>query len=132
MYKNGKFKETVGRSVYNESKSAVDDAIKNMGLKSKYSKSKKEIANDIINTIAINGNSRGIIENRWEHTITGHVVIYEVKNGKMKIMDGQSNTIYDNPADYLTMTDMGSVKYMRTDNLQPNYAEIKKKGLIES
>ena len=133
LYKNGRFKETVTDNVYADKSNATALIRQSLDI-GYYNKPKKEIANDIVHSITSNGDSRGIISNRWQNldASAGHVVMYEVKGGKLTIMDGQTNTVYKNPNDYLTKTDMGSVKFMRTDNLEPNYKTIKEKGMVKS
>ena len=89
----------------------------------------KEVEKQLISS---GENSRGNIMVRWDGlAFAGHSMIYEVNNGKVKIMDGQTNRIYSNIFDSpLAGVQLNSVSFMRFDNVEPNYSLLKKEGYI--
>ena len=54
----------------------------------------------------------------------GHSMIYEKKNGKLRFLDGQSNTIYRFPKLFL-MENARSAEYVRLDNVEPDWKAIR-------
>ena len=75
--------------------------------------------------------SRGNITVGWQGTFSGHSMIYEVKDGKLILMDGQNNQIYKNSDYIFDRVSPNSVSFMRTDNLTPDYEKLKKLGVIK-
>lgn len=75
--------------------------------------------------------SRGNITVSWSGTFSGHSMIYEVKDGKLILMDGQTNQIYKDTDFIFNRVNTTDVAFMRTDNLTPNYAVLKKMGVIK-
>ena len=68
----------------------------------------------------------------------GHSVAYEIKNREVIVLDTQSNTKYEGAAldEFLntaSLYDVGGNKsfYLRTDNLEPDYEALKRKGIIQ-
>lgn len=77
--------------------------------------------------------SRGNMCVRWKYG-GGHSVAYEIKNKKVIILDTQANQKYEGKEvdKFLnTSTLYRNPWFMRTDNLEPNYKLLKKKGVIE-
>lgn len=66
--------------------------------------------------------ARGNLMVRWDIG-GGHSMAYEVSGGKVRIFDGQSNKIYNDPKKILR--DCYSASYARLDNVEPNWKEIK-------
>jgi hypothetical protein len=95
----------------------------------------KGYINHVIKSIESQGDSRGNLMVYWNGTYGGgHSMIYEVKDGKMSILDGQSNKIYTNLSSSnspLNRVQTNGVEFMRLDNVEPNYAYLKKEGLIK-
>lgn len=69
-------------------------------------------------------NSRGAVYATWKGMNAGHVVSYEVKNGKPILYDTQSGDIYRNPKELFdnSAVDTG---FIRLDNKEPDYNIIK-------
>lgn len=68
--------------------------------------------------------ARGNLMVRWASGgLAGHSMAYEVSNGSVKILDGQANKIYSNPASILRRC--SSAEYARLDNVEPDWKEIK-------
>lgn len=84
--------------------------------------SKKNLINNTISELSKQGNSRGNILVGWEMG-GGHSMVYEVSDGKVRILDAQSNKIYDNPEKILK--EVRQVSYTRLDNVEPDYNKIK-------
>ena len=68
----------------------------------------------------------------------GHSVAYEIKDRKVIVLDTQSNTMYEGAAldEFLntaSLVDVGGNRsfYLRTDNLEPDYEALKRKGIIQ-
>lgn len=74
--------------------------------------------------IAQGDGARGNLMIGWKYSPSGHSVAYEVENGQLKILDGQSNKIYTNPDKILSKARL--VDYARLDNVDPDYEKIKK------
>lgn len=72
--------------------------------------------------------ARGHILVKWNGG-GGHSMAYEVKNGKAMIVDCQVQKIFKNPNDLLDYC-LPDVRYMRSDNLTPDYAEIDRRGIV--
>lgn len=80
----------------------------------------KESIYDFIDTVSKEGDQRGNIMVQWSLG-GGHSMIYEVKDGKMRILDGQVNKVYDNPYDILKIANLDKgFTLFRTDNLEIN------------
>lgn len=62
--------------------------------------------------------SRGNIMVRWAGTMAGHSMAYEIRNGKMVIIDSQSGKTYDKPEQILNNT--WSASYVRLDDKEIN------------
>lgn len=77
----------------------------------------------LIDRLKKDGDSRGMLSMTWNGTCSGHAVAYEVKNGSVRLLDGQDNKIYDDPYKLLKRTD-GNFEIARLDNL-----EIRPKGI---
>lgn len=71
--------------------------------------------------------ARGNLMVQW-NSGGGHSMIWEVRNGKMVILDGQTNTVYDDPdeIDKLLSRTTGSFEHVRVDNLEINPEAIKR------
>lgn len=67
--------------------------------------------------------SRGYLGVTWSGSFSGHAMNYDIKNGKMRIIDGQSGKIYKNPKEILDMA--SDIYYMRLDNQEPDWKKIK-------
>lgn len=67
--------------------------------------------------------ARGNLIMIWDKFGSGHSVVYEVQNGKVVLRDCQSNRVYKNPNSLLGSSLAAS--YIRLDNLEPNYLNIK-------
>lgn len=81
-------------------------------------------------------NQRGIICCEWTRG-GGHAFNYEVRNGKITYIDGQTNKIGkglmtdSNPKSYMYNV-RHNTTFFRTDNLTPNYKKIKSEGVIRN
>lgn len=67
--------------------------------------------------------SRGAAFCSWSGGSGGHVVAYEIKNGKPILMDAQTGTKYSKVSDLFD--DVEDTSYMRLDNIDPNYNFVK-------
>ena len=86
----------------------------------------------VLNNLSKEQNSRGNLTLSWKNG-GGHSIAYEVNNGKVTLLDGQVNKIYNNPKDEnypLNRASISSVRTFRLDNVEPNYEKMKKEGLI--
>lgn len=72
--------------------------------------------------------ARGNLMITWSGANSGHSMAYEVQGGKVVIYDAQSNEVIRNPDKILSMSRAAS--YVRLDNLQPNWKEIKKECVM--
>ena len=72
--------------------------------------------------------ARGNLMVQWSGANSGHSMAYEVHDGKVVIYDAQSNEVIKNPDKVLSMSRAAS--YVRLDNLQPNWKEIKKECVM--
>ena len=84
--------------------------------------SQKALINNTISELSKQKNSRGNITVGWNQG-GGHSMAYEVTDGKVRILDGQANKIYDNPEKILKQ--VKQVSYIRLDNVEPDYEKIK-------
>lgn len=73
--------------------------------------------------------SRGTMS-LWWVTGGGHVINYEVKDGKVIFLDGQNGKIYNIDKLSERIHPYAGFGYLRTDNLTPNYEKLKKEGVI--
>lgn len=55
----------------------------------------------------------------------GHSMIWEIKDSRFILRDGQTNTTYDNPIEMLQYFVPGKIEYFRTDNLEIDVDRIK-------
>lgn len=88
----------------------------------------------VIDTLQSEPNgSRGNITFAWRGTYSGHSIAYQVKDGKVTFIDAQAKIMYKNKNAYNLMSrvDPESVSYLRTDNLTPDYAKLKKLGVVK-
>lgn len=69
--------------------------------------------------------ARGNVMVTWWPYYGGHSMAYEVKNGQVRILDGQSNKIYNDPYKILKQTD-GNIEYARLDNVDFDPEAIKR------
>jgi hypothetical protein len=67
--------------------------------------------------------ARGAVFCSWGKGSGGHVVAYEVENGKPVLYDAQSGDRYTNLSDLLN--DVKSTSYIRLDDKEPNYNFVK-------
>lgn len=69
--------------------------------------------------------ARGNIMVTWAGFGGGHSMVYEVKNGKVAILDAQSNQVFNDPYKILKKTN-GELEYARLDNVDFNAKEIQR------
>ena len=74
--------------------------------------------------------ARGILTVSWDSG-GAHAMGYEVSGGKLKIVEAQHGFIYSDPSGVFNRCESDSIQYLRTDNIEPNYTKIKKKGVVE-
>ena len=67
--------------------------------------------------------SRGAAFCSWSGGQGGHVVAYEVHNGKPKLYDAQTGDIYDDVSDLFD--DVSDTSFIRLDDKEPNYNFVK-------
>lgn len=92
----------------------------------------RDYTNQILDNLSKEQNSRGNLTLSWKNG-GGHSIAYEVNNGKVTLLDGQINKIYNNSKDEyypLNRARISSVTTFRLDNVEPNYEKLKKEGLI--
>ena len=92
-----------------------------LGEDGKYSK--KALVENTISELSKQKNSRGNMTVAWDGHLGGHSIVYEVNNGNVRLLDGQTNKIYDNPEKILNK--VRQVSYVRLDNIQPDFDKIK-------
>lgn len=75
--------------------------------------------------------ARGLMGLVWWYG-GGHSIAWEIKNGQVIYIDGQSNKVSTKipNLNYVSNKWSNSVNFMRTDTLTPNYDKIKKEGYI--
>ena len=73
--------------------------------------------------------SRGTMSLNWL-TGGGHVINYEVKDGKVIFLDGQNGKVYNIDKLSERIHPYAGFGYLRTDNLTPDYEKLKKEGVI--
>ena len=113
LYKGGKFKDY---GVYEH----VDDS-------SKYREDRKNAKENLrlfLEDISKQGNARGCMNVAWKSG-GAHSMVYIVKDGKVSILDCQSGKQYSDPNKILKLG--FGFSYMRTDNLEINMDEMKKR-----
>lgn len=80
---------------------------------------------NLISVLTKQGNgARGNLMFWWKSTGGGHSVSYEVRDGKVTILDAQTGKIYNNPRNILKHCDEGIV-YARLDNIPFDIKQIK-------
>lgn len=91
----------------------------------------KDIANTITENLLKNNpeGSRGTMSLNWKSG-GGHVINYEIKDGKVILLDGQSNKVYNINNLAERMHPYAGFGYLRTDNLTPDYDFLKKEKVI--
>lgn len=91
----------------------------------------KDISNSITENLLKDNpdGSRGTMSLHWR-TGGGHVINYEIKDGKVMLLDGQSNKIYNINKLATRMHPYAGFGYLRTDNLTPDYEFLKKEKVI--
>ena len=94
-----------------------------VGPKGKYSN--KTMRENVRKNLAKQGpGARGNIMVKWSKSYGGHSMVYEVgKNGRVRILDGQSGKIYSNPDRILKRCN--SVTTARLDNVEPDWKKVK-------
>jgi hypothetical protein len=92
------------------------------GSDGKYMKH-RDLSEKTISALAAQGNgARGNLMVQW-NVGGGHSMAYEVKDGKVRILDGQTGKVAKNPNRILNQ--VYDVSYARLDNLEPDYKKIK-------
>lgn len=81
-----------------------------------YYNSVRELKKDIVK----DGNARGNLVFDWKSG-GGHSISYEVQNGKLILIDGQSGNVYRNPDTILSRIAENDIGYVRLDNLEPDW-----------
>lgn len=85
----------------------------------------KDAAAKLKSTIVKQGEgARGNLMITWKNSFGGHSVAYEVKQGKLRIIDTQVNKIYDDPDKFLKRCSP-TMQYARLDNVPFNMKNIK-------
>lgn len=112
-YTNGDIKRWYPKAKINDVSAQGEDG--------KYSK--KALVENTISELSKQKNSRGNLTVAWDSHNGGHSMVYEVNNGKVRILDGQTNKIYENPEKILNK--VKQVSYVRLDNIQPDFNKIK-------
>lgn len=82
---------------------------------------------EINKTIVKQGDgARGNLIVHWKRSYGGHSMAYEVRDGKMQVVDAQTGKIYKHDYDisYL-LKNCDMVSYARLDNVEPDWKEIK-------
>lgn len=69
--------------------------------------------------------ARGNLMVSWAGGFSGHSMIYQIKDGKLQILDGQTNEIYKNPETIINKNRIRSVSYARLDNVDFDPKRIK-------
>lgn len=72
--------------------------------------------------------ARGNLMVTWAGFSGGHSMAYEIVNGEVMILDGQSNTIYDSESEIMDLLSNcdGDLQYARLDNVDVNPEAIKR------
>lgn len=92
-----------------------------------YSKYQKALINNLQSELLKQGDgARGYLGVRWSGTNSSHSIAYEVRNGKVDVMDTQSGK--KKPLKSYQNIIM-SAMYTRLDNAAPNYEKIRKEGI---
>lgn len=92
-----------------------------------YSKYQKALINNLQSELLKQGDgARGYLGVRWSGTSSSHSIAYEVRNGKVDVMDAQSGK--KKPLKSYQNIIM-SAMYTRLDNTTPNYEKIRKEGI---
>lgn len=88
-------------------------------------KYKKEMASSTIESLSKTKNSRGNILVRWGDG-GGHSMAYEVKDGKVSIIDAQTGKVYNDKSVEKLLNKTIYSQWSRLDNVDFNKKEIKK------
>lgn len=92
-----------------------------------YKKYQKALINNLQSELLKQGDgARGYLGVRWSGTSSSHSIAYEVRNGKVDVMDAQSGK--KKPLKSYQNIIM-SAMYTRLDNTTPNYEKIRKEGI---
>lgn len=77
--------------------------------------------------------SYGMFHGTYSGTLSGHSLVYSVDDDSVKYYDCQNNTKYDSTTDMLKEYPFWdeSCRYMRTDNLEPNWNNLGKDHRLE-
>ena len=102
-----------------------------VGKDKEHNPTSKEMANTITETLVKNNpdGARGTMSLHWI-TGSGHVINYEVKDGKVEFLDGQNGKVYNINRLAERLHPYAGFGYLRTDNLTPDYEKLKKEGII--
>ena len=114
---------------YKENKKFTN--VKFEGKDKEHEPTPKEMARTIQENILKDNSdgSRGTMSLNW-WTGGGHVINYEVKDGKVEFLDGQNGKVYNINRLTERMHPYAGFGYLRTDNLTPDYEKLKKEGVI--
>lgn len=87
-------------------------------------------AKKMFNDLEKQPNTRGRVSVRWTSG-GGHSMAYEVDSkGKVRVVDSQVGQVYGKGDTSRMFKYTSGFTYLRTDNLEPNYAYLKKNGIV--
>lgn len=94
-------------------------------------RSTRAMSDNLKHTVLSQGdNSRGFISFVWKDSLySGHVMNYEVSNGKLTLVDSQCGKTYTDWFADRYISRMKDIAVTRTDNLTPNYEAMKERGI---
>jgi hypothetical protein len=101
---------------------------RNTSFRSKLSYAEKQKRMDTVcESLLGDGKDKfGILEIKWKTGWVGHALSYEVKDGKLRIVDPQIGKVYNNPNSFLKHVSLdSSLYYWDTTNTKVNKKGIK-------
>ncbi len=128
FYKDAKPPQRVVPEAYKDMLKKYENAASYMITTDRnYSKYQKALINDLQSELLKQGDgARGYLGVRWSGTNSSHSIAYEVRNGKVDVMDAQSGK--KKPLKSYESIIM-SAMYTRLDNTTPNYKKIREEGI---
>lgn len=106
-------------------KNVVNVKVKSKPLSAYTDNGNTTLAHNMVNKLKTEPDSRGQLIVRWPFG-GGHSMAYEVKNGRVNIIDAQSGTVYSNQDVLDVLCCCTTASYQRLDNLEINESRAKR------
>lgn len=106
-------------------KNVVNVKVKSKPLSAYTDNGNTTLAHNMVNKLKTEPDSRGQLIVRWPFG-GGHSMAYEVKNGRVNIIDAQRGTVYSNQDVLDVLCCCTTASYQRLDNLEINESRAKR------